>query len=398
MEQNLKPQTGFPVFIKLLMVFIVFGLLPLIVIYLIFLWNYNADLNAVAGLVQENPQQIQEKIQEIRHIFRIRIGFIFVLFSVLMISGVLFSARSLVSPLSNLLSGMRLLLKGQYGAKIMVKSNDEYAMFANYFNEMSQQLKLSIEREKKISQMKSEFITLAAHQLRTPLSAIKWTIKMLIDGDLGELNGEQKKVLENSYQANENIIRLTKDLLDVVKIEEGKFDYNFEYADPVEPIEKTIEEQKIIAEKKNIKISFEKPEKPLPKIKIDVQKIGLAFGNVLTNAVNYTLEGGLVNIGIGRLNNDYIEIKVKDTGIGITKDQMSRLFIKFSRGENAMRLQTEGSGLGLFIARNIIKSHGGDIRIESEEGKGTTVYLTVPLLEKLIPAKPEAFEEFITGA
>lgn len=397
MDQDLRAQTGFPVFIKLLVVFIVFGLLPLIVIYLIFLWIYNADLNTVAGLMRENPQQIQEKIQEIRHVFRIRTGFIFVFFSILMIGGVVFSARSLVRPLSGLLSGMRLLLNGQYGAKITIKSNDEYAMFANYFNEMSQQLKIMIEREKKISQMKSEFITLAAHQLRTPLSTIKWTMKTLMDGDLGELNGEQKKVLENSYQANENIIRLTKDLLDVVRIEEGMFNYNFEYADPLEAVEKTIEEQKIIAGKKNIGINFEKPAKPLPKIKIDAQKIRLAFGNILTNAVNYTLGGGSVDISIGRLNTDYIEIKVKDTGIGIPKDQMSRLFVKFSRGENAMRLQTEGSGLGLFIARNIIKSHGGEIRIESEEGKGTAVYLTLPLPGKLIPEKPEAFEEFIAG-
>ncbi|MBI2041924.1 MAG: HAMP domain-containing histidine kinase [Candidatus Nealsonbacteria bacterium] len=397
MEQDIKPQASFPVFMKLLVVFIIFGVLPLLAISWLFLSDYNAALKSAADMIGKNPEQVQEKIIEIQHIFRIRLGFFAIFFLTSISAGVLFSARILVRPLSQLLSGVRLLIKGQYGVKITVKSNDEYAIFADYFNEMSRQLKMTIEREKKISQMKSEFITLAAHQLRTPLSAIKWTIQMLIDGDIGKLNAEQKKVLENGYHANENIIRLTRDLLDVVRIEEGKFDYNFEYADPEKIIEKTIEEQKIIAEKKNIQINFEKSKEPFPKIKMDIQKIKLALGNLLTNAVNYTLPGGLVNISVVYRDTNYIEIKILDTGIGIPKSQMPRLFARFSRGENAMRLQTEGSGLGLFISRNIIKSHGGEIKIESEEGKGTTVYFTLPLLEKLIPEKPEAFEEFITG-
>ncbi len=144
MPRDSEPQANFPIFMKLIAVFIVFGILPLVGISLAFLWDYASALKTVGGLIEENPDQVQEKIQEIQHVFRIKMGFLFILFLILMSAGILFSARILVRPLSRLLSGVRLLIKGEYGAEITVKSNDEYAMFADYFNEMSHQLKTMI--------------------------------------------------------------------------------------------------------------------------------------------------------------------------------------------------------------------------------------------------------------
>lgn len=373
LPQNLESRTRFPLFIKVIIVFVVFGLIPsLSVLLVMFLRNLDSGV-------------------------RIQAGFFILLFVGIIFAGILFSVQILLKPLGRLLDGVRKLTKGEYGAEIKINSQDEFAVFADYFNQMSQKLKITLEREKAISQMKSEFISLAAHQLRTPLSAIKWTIKMLLDGDAGELNPGQKEFLEKGYQSNERIIKLINDLLDVAKIEEGKFGYNFSFQDIAVLIEELVKEQELRAQQRDLKIIFKKPSRVFPKIKTDPKKIKLAIENLLENSINYTLSGGLVEITIEPFNKDYLEVKIKDTGVGIPKDQQPRLFTKFFRSENVIKMQTDGSGLGLFIAKNIIKRHGGDIWIESEEGKGTTAHFTLPLEERLIPEKEEVVEEFITG-
>lgn len=236
-----------------------------------------------------------------------------------------------------------------------------------------------ITREKALEKMKSEFVSLAAHQLRTPLSATKWSMRMLIDGDLGELKPEQKELLENGYQSNERMIGLINDLLDVARIEEGRFGYNFVFADIRGIIDKAIKEQSLIAKKRNIDIIFQKPSEHFPKVKIDPSKIELVIENLLENALYYTLSGGSIKISIKPRNEFFLEVTVKDNGIGIPKHQMSRLFSKFFRGENAVQMQTVGSGLGLFIAKNIVKEHGGEIWVDSKEGEGTEVHFTLLL-------------------
>jgi signal transduction histidine kinase len=131
-------------------------------------------------------------------------------------------------------------------------------------------------------------------------------------------------------------------------------------------------------ERKKIKFEFKKPEKKLPEVKIDVEKIKLAIQNFLENAIRYTKPGGEVIISLKYLEGK-IEFSIKDTGVGISKDQQARVFTKFFRGANVIRMETEGSGLGLFIAKNIIEAHGGRIWFESEEGKGATFYFTLPV-------------------
>jgi two-component system sensor histidine kinase VicK len=128
--------------------------------------------------------------------------------------------------------------------------------------------------------------------------------------------------------------------------------------------------------KKNLNFQFKKPKK-LPKVKVDVEKIYLAIQNLLENAIRYNKVGGEIEIILKEKEKE-IEFSIRDTGIGIPKNQQSRVFTKFFRGSNAIRMETEGSGLGLFIAKNIIEAHGGRIWFESEEGKGTTFYFTLP--------------------
>ncbi|MEK7452936.1 MAG: ATP-binding protein [Patescibacteria group bacterium] len=253
-----------------------------------------------------------------------------------------------------------------------------------------------ISREKAISRTKSEFISIAAHQLRTPLSAIKWIFKMLIDGDVGAISSEQKEFLQKGYYSNERIIQLVGDMLNVARIEEGRFGYEFSYFDISELIKKNIAEYELKAEEKKIKISFIKTRDNINPIKIDYARIGLVLQNLLDNALKYTQNGGSISIELVRLNDSFIRVSIKDTGVGVPKDQRDRLFSKFFRGSNVIKMQTDGTGLGLFIAKNIINRHGGEIWVDVEDGKGTTFFFTLPVDESLIPAKEESVHDTIS--
>lgn len=236
-----------------------------------------------------------------------------------------------------------------------------------------------ISREKEIEKIKSEFIFIAAHQLRTPLSAIKWVFSMIIGGDTGKITSEQKDILDKGKVATQRMIDLVNDLLSVSRIEEGKFDYNFEEISLYEIIQKiaVLEEGKIKEKELNFKISD--LDKNIPKIKGDKEKLLLVFQNIIENAINYTFKKGSVAINL-KFEKENVTAEIEDNGAGIPKSQLNRLFNKFFRGSNVIRMQTEGTGLGLFIAKNIIDRHNGKIIVESEEGKGTKIIISFPAI------------------
>jgi len=235
-----------------------------------------------------------------------------------------------------------------------------------------------VSREKLIERMKTEFVSLAAHQLRTPLSAIKWTLRMVLDGDVGEITNEQKELLQKTYISNERMISLINDLLNVTRIEEGRYVLKPILINLETVIESMLKSYKEEAKRKNVEVELIKPDISLPAILVDVEKITLAIQNLLDNALHYTPAGGKIIILLN-YNNGKIEFAISDTGIGIPKDQQERVFTKFFRASNAMKTDTEGSGLGLFIVKNIIEAHGGKVWFESEEGRGSTFYFNLPV-------------------
>ena len=245
----------------------------------------------------------------------------------------------------------------------------------------------NVSRDKIIERMKGEFVSLAAHQLRTPLAAIKWTLKMLMEGDLGKINKEQKEFIEKTYFSNERMIKLINDLLNVTRIEEGRYLYKPVFMDFEPIIRSMVSLYKEEAEKRNIKLEFEKPEKEIPWVMLDSEKIKLAIQNLLENAIKYTKSGGLVTISLKHDKNE-VELSVKDSGVGIPEDQQERVFTKFFRGDNVVRMDTEGSGLGLFITKNIVEAHNGKIRFESKKDKGATFYIALPAQKE-----PDSFLE-----
>jgi signal transduction histidine kinase len=236
----------------------------------------------------------------------------------------------------------------------------------------------NISREKLVEKLKTEFVSLAAHQLRTPLSAIKWTIKMVLEEDLGPINKEQREFLEDAYESNERMINLINSLLDISRIEEGRYIFNSVLADIEEIAERVINACKKESQKRGIKIEFKKPEKGLPKIMLDVEKMQIVIDNLLKNALKYTLKGGKVTISL-KSGKKEIEFSIKDNGVGIPENQQKRIFTKFFRATNIKKMDTTGSGLGLYITKNIIKAHGGKIWFTSKEGQGATFYFTLPI-------------------
>ncbi len=246
-------------------------------------------------------------------------------------------------------------------------------------------------REKFILKSKSEFISIAAHQLRTPLTAISWAFETLMN------NFEKKENLEiikSGYQSTQQALKTINDLLEISKIEEGKFGYNFEETEINDFVQKIIDYFEPIAQQKKINLIFQ----PLPQkttVKIDLQKLGIALGNLIDNAIRYNLPNGKVEVKIEKLSNQpFIQIQIKDTGLGIPQEEKEKIFTKFFRGSNILSVEPNGSGLGLYITKNIIHQHGGKIYFESIQDRGTTFYFTLPLDFSLIPAKEIPHEDF----
>lgn len=241
-----------------------------------------------------------------------------------------------------------------------------------------------ISREKIVEKLKSEFVSITAHQLRAPLSGIKWILKMGIEGDLGPFTEEQKTFLEKTYQSNERMIRLINDLLNVTRIEEGKILYQLKEENIIKIINEAInvfKEQNVVQEK-NLKFEFIKPEKKII-VSTDREKLFLALQNLIGNAFYYTPKGGKVKVGVKYLKDKKEALVfVQDTGIGIPKDEQKRVFSRFFRASNAIKEETEGTGLGLYIAKNIIESHGGKIWFKSKENEGSTFYFLLAAKEE----------------
>ncbi len=235
----------------------------------------------------------------------------------------------------------------------------------------------NLTREKMIDRMKSEFISIAAHQLRTPLAAIKWTIKMVLDQDAGRINKEQQGLLVKGYKSNERVICLVNDMLNVSRIEEGRFNYtfsNFNFKELLDMVIGSLDNQ---IKEKRINFLLQIPKK-LPTVYMDKEKITLVLQNILENAVKYTPEFGKVEVKVEK-KEKFLKVIIKDNGVGIPAEDQHKLFTKFFRGANVMRMQTEGSGLGLFIVKNIMQRHGGKISCQSKEGQGTEFILILPI-------------------
>jgi len=247
----------------------------------------------------------------------------------------------------------------------------------------------SFERLAEASRMKIEFLTIMSHQIRAPFANMRWVTDLLLSKKSGITNNKQQEeeylliLRENSQRLEE----LINKIITVSKIEQGKFPLRKEFFTLKDLIDKVILEFKSYAEASNVKIIFECPQ-GLPKIFGDVSQIREVIENFVDNAIKYTKDKGEIKILLSITNKDRdIYFEIKDSGVGIPKEDQKYIFQKFFRSKSAMKHQTQGSGLGLFIVKSIIESHNGKTGFKSEEGEGTTFWFTLPILKNKIKEK-----------
>lgn len=320
----------------------------------------------------------ETRVAELR-VRMLGVGVVFTI--VLAVALALILEREVVGPIRRYSDVARKIAGGDLNQSVEPHSNDEIGKFGEVFNSMVASLR-------ELDKMKSDFISVAAHQLRTPLSGIKWVLKLLLDGDLGPVSEEQKGMLTRGYETGVKMSQLVDDLLNVSRIENDKFGYKLEQNDFMLLLETLKENIKLPAEERNVKIEFENRAGVIPNFIFDKDKLLIAIQNIADNAIKYTLPGGKVSISVSR-EGDYVEVKITDTGVGIPKAEISKLFSKFFRATNVIHLQTDGSGLGLFIVKSIVMRHGGQLWVDSEEGKGTTMAVVIPTNPALLPKEDE---------
>jgi len=234
--------------------------------------------------------------------------------------------------------------------------------------------------EKEIAEQKSGFISVASHQLRTPLSAMRWYVDLLLAGDAGRLTKQQREFLSDVHSSIQRLASLVDDLLNVSRAESGRLTYASKEVDLKPLIEQLVRELEGVIQEKKQKVEVDLG-KELPHADVDPKLFAQVIENLIANAVKYTPEGGKVGIRLSSKDTKTLLLEIWDTGFGIEKENQHKIFQKFYRGKRAVTMETVGTGLGLYIAKTVVDAGGGKIWFESEEGKGTKFFVTLPVFK-----------------
>ncbi len=243
--------------------------------------------------------------------------------------------------------------------------------------EMAEKLKIAYEKLSELDKAKTEFISIASHQLKTPLSIVRGYLSMVLEETYGEVSREIKKPIKNSFQVVSQLNKLVQDLLDISRIEAGKMEMNIEKTSLEDLIGEVVEQLKIAAHQKDLYLRYKK-NIPLPLMSLDKEKIRQVFINIIDNAIKYTEKGGIKIISTVKENRALI--KISDTGLGMSEEEATNLFQSFRRGEAGERSWTGGAGLGLYIARKFTELHKGIVwATPKKTEKGSLFYINIPL-------------------
>lgn len=241
----------------------------------------------------------------------------------------------------------------------------------------TKELRASNRQLLRLDEAKNEFISMASHQLRTPLTSIKGYLDMVLEGDLGRITPTQRTVLKEAFSSSERMVRLINDFLNVSRLQTGKFVIDRRPANLATIIKEEVALIEVVAKQRNIAIELT-VEGDMPPLLLDEEKIRQVAMNFMDNAVYYSHPDTVITVRLAREKNEVV-FTVKDTGIGVPKAEQADLFGKFFRATNARKRRPDGTGVGLFLARKVILSHEGEIIFTSEEGKGSTFGFRLPL-------------------
>lgn len=296
-----------------------------------------------------------------------------------------------------LLISLTLILSVLFGI-MLVKSIKQEVERKEELQLMADKLASANDQLRKLDNAKTEFISIASHQLRTPITAIKGFASLLLEGSYGELGEGVHGAVEKIYASSERLVALIEDLLNVSRIESGRMQFAFEKSSVEKLIKELYDNFALVAKTKGFFLEVELPEKQLPEVMMDYTKIRELVSNFMDNALKYTEKGGATIMAELKENGvvidengfvipnrkaeygEVVRITVKDTGIGIPKEEIPYLFKKFSRGKDVSRLHVGGTGLGLYVGKAIAEAHHGQVWVESEgDGKGSSFIIEIPV-------------------
>lgn len=276
----------------------------------------------------------------------------------------------ITTALSELQQGAKEISKGRFSYRIRAKRrNDEFGLLASTFNNMAANLQ-------QVDKVKSEFVLLVSHQLRTPATAVKGFLSLITDYDSKNLSAEQRKMINAAYEENERQIKLINEVLAVAQVETGEMKLDKQPTDITGLIQNTLDEQKLAmaVREQTAQLTV---ETNVPMLAIDSQKVHIAIENLIHNASKFSPNNTVIDVGL-KQTEDGVQITIQDHGPGIAPNDLPKLFKKFSRVSNPGTVKTEGTGLGLYLAKRLIDMHGGSIAVESVVDKGTKFVIQLP--------------------
>lgn len=283
-------------------------------------------------------------------------------------------SQSLREEIINIFLFIATILLGLFVIRSVKKEVDQREHIQSLANDLSK----ANEKLKELDQLKSEFVSLATHQIRSPLTAIKGYVSLIEEGDYGPVSKDVKEALDVVHKSTDNLVTIVGDFLDVSRIEQGRMKYDFKDFDLQDLVRQVVTELKPNIEKKGLAINYSFDKDKKYSINGDFGKIKQIIGNIIDNSIKYT-PAGQIAVSLSKPSGDKALIKISDTGVGIPVKVMPKLFKKFSRAENANDVNIIGTGLGLYVAKQMIDAHHGRIWAESKgENKGSQFYIELP--------------------
>ncbi len=304
----------------------------------------------------------------------------------------LFLLVSLSKNVNRLSSSANIIARGDLSHSVQVRNSQEVAELADSLNKIAQRLRedmndlethaILVERANRelsrLNKLKSEFVSMVSHELRAPLINIKQSSSLILESTIGQINEEQKRCLVIVNHSADRLLKLISDLLDISKIEAGKFKLNRQMISIGKVVQEAAESLERWREVKKISLKLE-IESNLPDVYADPDRVNQILVNLLSNAIKFTPAGGQITIKAKVVEKgDFLEISVRDTGIGIPPEQLDKIFERFKYTPTTPSAPLQSIGLGLSITREIVKMHGGRIWVESKLNEGSKFSFLLP--------------------
>lgn len=285
--------------------------------------------------------------------------------------------RMIVRPMKNIASALHEFAEHNHQVPLppFSRTTNEVRWMAEVFMEFTDSVEKVHKRDMEVSLMKSDFISTAAHQLRTPMTGIRWALEAL---QKSGLTADQQLLVDSAVGKSHDLVGIIGTLLDITSIESGKYHYKYAPTDMTELVGEIVKDFEPLAQTQKVSLYFQNPEQLPPAARADRERIKWVLNNLVENAIRYTPAGGSVQLSLEG-GAGLVFVRVKDTGIGIQKGDQANIFERFYRAPNAIQKENAGNGLGLYIARTIATDHGGDLNFKpNETGPGTTFTLSLP--------------------